>query len=320
MKPIFPRFNMAVRNTLEYYEKEMIEDYMKKLAGEPNLTYLDRYIEDVYNYHKYMEDEIQQTIHTTNHNTQVELFELLKSWETDWRIRVVNAQLIERQIDEMNEEKYDRFLKRVEDAEDKFFAADPYRMKHKETYQTEEKNPLFFGTTYTVTRTNYHYYCIEEKSYQIDTKYLPNYLGIVTPIVENFRNIITKYTQRYDRGLILPNSTIVSIKNEIKENQETPKQIEAAKPVGNPKIKVNVTAGQLLAFFRLLYDIEPAIFNVQDQAELRTFIINNFITRQTRGTSMNEKKTANQFSSPDAKDVKHWISILKKLGDNAAKY
>ena len=79
----------------------------------------------------------------------------------------------------------------------------------------------------------------------------------------------------------------------------------------------NVTAGQLVALFRLLYEVEPSIFNVKDQAELRTFINNNFITSRTRGEGMSEKKTANHFSDTNAKDMKHWVDILKKMRESA---
>lgn len=143
----------------------------------------------------------------------------------------------------------------------------------------------------------------------IDKDYLQQYFKLVENAISNLKRIINKYLKLYDEGKLpqqpfnqyLPVNTSPIIKDE-------------------SVLKVNVTGAQLVALFKLLYDQNPSIFDVKNQSELQEFIVNHFKSNTTRNEKMNKKKTANNFSTPDAKDVKYWLPILKKMWDDAANF
>jgi hypothetical protein len=98
MKPLFIRINSAIRDTLGYYDELTIKHYLSCLAGTQKYEAICKYqykkFEETMKSFKRMEDEIHQTIYTTSHNTQVYLFENLKEWLQDIRIKALNKPLI----------------------------------------------------------------------------------------------------------------------------------------------------------------------------------------------------------------------------------
>jgi hypothetical protein len=77
MTAVFIRINQAISYTLKYYEIGHIANYLSYLAGEPNLgRFMLSPDEAIFRFHELMEDEINQTIHSVNSNTQVAMFDL----------------------------------------------------------------------------------------------------------------------------------------------------------------------------------------------------------------------------------------------------
>lgn len=218
MQPFFSRINDAIRYTLEYYSIGRIKDYMFRFAGtERGYTvphHLDTWYELIFELHQRMEDEINQTIHTTNQNTQVYMFETLKDWLNDYRIAKVNTGLILRRIDEYNDKTYREFEDKVQKQVEAFQQNPNYSRAHLEQYETIERPLMPFmlipiGEPRKVTKTNYKYLCIEEKPELIDLCFVHQYFPVVDSIVQNFRRIVTKYVQQYDAGKIVPNHQVI---------------------------------------------------------------------------------------------------------------
>jgi hypothetical protein len=137
MTPVFYRVNQAINYTLLYYEIERIYPHMIQIAGKE--TYqsglLDTYYDLTMKFHSWMEDEIKQTIYTTTRNAQIELFELLKEWLTDVRIKILNQAWILEKIDQHNEKAYTNFLVEVEKKEAAFKSSPNYSKEHLEEYE-----------------------------------------------------------------------------------------------------------------------------------------------------------------------------------------
>src|ERR1019366_5692849 len=98
MNPEFPRISLAINSTLEYYEigriKSQIERFEAIDRGSTSHDYLDMYYDLAFKLHERMEDEINQTKFGSYLPIQVFLFENLKEWLTDYRIKEVNGQSI----------------------------------------------------------------------------------------------------------------------------------------------------------------------------------------------------------------------------------
>ncbi|HUC81519.1 MAG TPA: hypothetical protein VMR70_11420 [Flavisolibacter sp.] len=220
MQPVFFRINQAIRYTLEYYEIGKIKDHLFRLAGTERVYstphHLDEWYDLMFDLHQRMEDEINQTIHTTNQNTQVYLFETLKEWLNDYRIVQLNKQLILFEIDKYNDKVNAAFEDKVAKEVETFQLNPNFSRGHKEEYEVEQRNfgGLLGGFTALpgtckVKKINYKYYCIEERPELIDTHFLEQYYPIVDSIIQNFRRIVSKYVIRYDAGKIVPNHQVI---------------------------------------------------------------------------------------------------------------
>lgn len=330
MNPLrFPLIDRALHFTTEYFSVGRVASCISKLDGGLNLSYLDTYYDVTLHSHGEMEAEITQNMMGANHNIHQDMFEKLKDALGWWCFNDGYKEEIEWKVDEYNVKAWNTYENEVKIEEEKFKEKVNYKIGHLVEFTKEYPSGyglLGYYPKRTATIKNEWFYCNTKKSEAINKDLLPDYYQMLDTIVNSFKKSCVKYVNRFFNGNIASSAEVIIEKHYLQTVNE-PKLIEDAKPIEEdkntslpPKIKVNVPAGQLIALFRLLYDIEPAIFDIQDQSELREFIRNNFITKKTKGTSMNYKKTANHFSTPDAKDIKHWIQILKKMGDNAAKF
>lgn len=335
----FPKVNEAIHYTLTFYEIDRIKEYMFKFAentplkvSDPNSKTSSReWHEIVIVIQNRMDDEIMQHMLISNSTALAYMFDTLERWTKDYRFESVWIPDIIYEIEQYNSKVYDEFLSKQEEAEEKFKSTENYsKYKHLDKIPVIHKfsrgfyRGLGMNLASDLEYTTEEEYCRFLTAYcppLIDTEYLQEYLQIVKGLIDNFKWIVNKHLKQYQSLKNSLPSTQIQVLLPPPDQPQIVQPNEIAETVQvSPKIKVNVTAGQLVALFRLLYEIEPSIFNVKDQAELRTFINNNFITSRTKGESMSEKKTANHFSDTNPKDMKHWVDILKKMRESAQNF
>lgn len=106
----FPRINAAINLTLLYYNKNQIVNGVGLLSGlfSPikytfNDVELPSWDEMVLNSHAQMEEEIKQIISLNYPHVQSMVFENLREWLTDIRIKSLNKELIIKVADENNQ-------------------------------------------------------------------------------------------------------------------------------------------------------------------------------------------------------------------------
>lgn len=316
MEPIFPRINYAIDQTCAYYKIGMIGQHFSVFEGDTlYLSHLDYRIESTFTWHKHMESEIYQTINTANVETKHYLYEYLVSWVGDYHIKSVNVGLIESEIDAYNERVYSEFLEKYKADEAAFLNHEDYnKWAHLEEYETSNTSDPIFKKYFTNRHTHYKYYCIKDKIPFIDKKFLPDYIELITPIIQNFRNILLKHTKENSllyNAARLPNNNTFYI-------NEPQRQIEVAKESPPPdnattinKIKFNLTVEQLAFLFKLLK--ATGIIEAKTDMEITRFISQNFETPKTSDKGISKKQLANSFSTTDAKTANYWITKLREM-------
>lgn len=221
MKPEFPRANFAISSVLHFYEIGYIEDYLCYWSGKQSWweEYSQNWIDYALKSFERMGDEISQTIHTTNHNTQVELFEFLRAWMNDYRIAVVAVDEIVAQLDEENEKRLRKYQEEVEKKTEEYFKSDDRKRAHLEVYTPEVMPWRYIGGTVRFSydrlfysepepKTNYNFYCVEERPDLIPDEFLERYFGMVEYLTNEFKTTIRPYLERYDSGKIVGNSQV----------------------------------------------------------------------------------------------------------------
>ncbi|MBC7747167.1 MAG: hypothetical protein H7Z76_01065 [Methylotenera sp.] len=86
-----------------------------------------------------------------------------------------------------------------------------------------------------------------------------------------------------------------------------------------PKLKTNLTVPQLAYLFKLLNDLNPNIFDLNDKTDLSDFIANNFITKATQKNGISSKSVYNLFSDVDKSTANFWAEKLPKMLQDARK-
>ena len=326
MQPIFWRINTAINLTLEYYEIERIKDWMLRFAKAELITttphILDEWLNLLPVIYKRMEEEINQTIHTTNDNTKIDLFENLKEWLTDYRIEDVNEELIKNKIELYNEKELELFQKEIDKKDEEFKQHPNYKMEHLEEYEVDTFYSYSLIPTYMdiptgkKTEIYYKFYSVTEKAQVIDTAYLPNYFVVVKQVLEDFKRIVNKYVTRYNEGKIVSISQIVIEKNNLL-GYNKPKLLEPKKEK-HRKIKVNLTIPQLAYLFKLLHRLN--IISVDEFKEIHEFIANNFeVQSKKKGEIISTGKIARLWSNFDIADINFWKDKAIDLSNEAKK-
>lgn len=228
MQLIFPRTNQAIHYTTEYYKIGRIVDYFKKFEGNQPIKMipdtLDSWFDFTLSKHAEMESEINQVIYTNTHNAQVEFFEWIKGWLDDYRIESINRILILDEITSYNERAYIKFEETVLKKEEEFKKSDSFKRDHLEEYEKDmvDMFSLLSGRSsksdyipHKEKIINYRYYCITDRSDVIDPDYIDQYLPIVNKIVSSLKDIIGKYVDRYNRGLISSATQTITIERNV---------------------------------------------------------------------------------------------------------
>lgn len=122
---------------------------------------------------------------------------------------------------------------------------------------------------------------------------------------EKFSSLIIRVFNSYAKGLF--NTTV--------QNTQPPVGIFKE----NPKLKTNLTVPQLAYLFRLLNDLNPNIFDIEDKTDLSDFIANNFITKATESKGISPQNIYNKFSNVEKVTAKFWAEKLQKMLQEARK-
>lgn len=326
MQPEFYRIGQAIRETLAYYETGRIKADMDYLAGTSRISSTPPIEESWYNLmfelHTRMEAEINQVIHTCNQNTQVYLFETLKEWLTDWRIKSVNVEAFYYEIDTYNEKAYTDFAVSIEEKVKAFRATSDFlNREHLEEYEAETTGGLMglikgYSRPFKTKRINYSYYCITETPNLIDTTYLRPYIQRVSKLIDNFKSIVNKYVALYDAGKIVPTTTVVIEQKALSANNSG--QLPAPDPQ-QKKLKIILTVKQLAYLFRLFKDAKPDIIEAKSNAEMFRWISDNFTTKGKANTPISTNAINNHFSDPEKETATFWASILVEMLKRARK-
>ncbi|WP_121353166.1 hypothetical protein [Flavisolibacter nicotianae] len=321
---VFPRINLAIKFTLEYYEIGRIADHISRFSGAHHYGYLDTYYENTLRTHRLMEDEIIQTILTANENAQMVMFEDLKLWLNDWRITGINIQYLSKLVDDYNDKAYVKYEQKIKEDELKFRLTVDFNRPHGEKYEVENTliPAAFMAGGYTVGRypkkrtiTNSWFYCNTETPELIDKSYLPQYIDFLKGIIENFKSAIQKHIERYEAGKIKPGTIAIGHLQAIKPATLQPLPETLYKQT---KIKVNLTASRLLFLFKMLYELK--IIETTTYKELHQFIADSF---QVKSKKENEQlsvgKLGRLWSNFDVEDAKFWTGKFIELHNRAKK-
>ena len=84
-------------------------------------------------------------------------------------------------------------------------------------------------------------------------------------------------------------------------------------PIPHKKLKVNITVPQLTFLFKMLNDLNPAIFDIAAKTELSNFIADNFITKAPEKDGIKSGSVYNLLTDTDKKTAIFWSEKLVKM-------
>lgn len=324
----FTALNQAIEYTIKYYDIDRIGEYFKRYEYEPDLKIISggsmnkdafKWEDVTLNLHSKMESEIVQNNIGSNDIILSYLYNTLKDWLEDVRIKIINRQYIIDVIEDFNKKRLADFLLKVEQSEEKFRLTEEYNTrKHFEVYQ-EEFRPYAFMKDYPIslitqkrTITYFRFLCPAHPEL-IDIRYLDKYIDIITPIIVNFRNIINKHLVMYERGEFKKGITFQSAQAQVLiENKITqPKKLEN-------KLKANLSVEQIAYLFKLLSDakiIESPLYK-----NIHEFISANFnVLTKKDNEQISTGKIAKLWNNFDAKTSAFWMDKFIDLHNQAKK-
>ena len=116
-----------------------------------------------------------------------------------------------------------------------------------------------------------------------------------------FVAFITKIKEDFSNGLLTP-----------PQPQPLLQQLQP-QSIPHKKLKVNITVPQLTFLFKMLNDLNPAIFDIETKKELSHFIADNFITEATKKDGIKEGSVYNLLTDTDKKTAIFWTEKLSKM-------
>lgn len=327
----FPHFYIALEWTLKYYSIYSIKDEFRLIStdykfGGLNLESVEDSFQLVLTLQNRMESEIQNTIQNCYPATQIIHLDLLKDWLGDYRIERTNEELVRSVIDTYNQDLYDKFLVDANAKEDEFKKTVNYQIGHDVEYSYEKEilnysyglmSPLKTGRKETVIGKNNWFFCLDRTPEYLNPIDIPSYLLRLDRLINNFRRILKKYVELYDKGKLPVAHQQTVIIQPINTHEEI-KSLPTPLVSPTKKLKVNLSVEQLAYLFRLLND--EGLINAESNIEIQDFISKNFETHRVgKHKDISKTKLAGAFSTPEASTAKSWIPILKKMWEKAAK-
>lgn len=179
---------------------------LRRFAGEPNTDYVDAGYNRALDFHRHMEDEINQTIHGSIRSIIVAMFEYLKNFvEMDWRLNEGYEAEVDAIVDEYNSEQWERYAAKIREEEQKFLESGVRSKAHGEEYEiSRPPTTNIFGHYVPASvekKTNSWFYCNTNRpEYLADKVYLPQYFTLMYELISSFRKACCPYIERYARG------------------------------------------------------------------------------------------------------------------------
>ncbi|RWX03817.1 hypothetical protein [Flavobacterium cerinum] len=206
MNLTFPFRNWAYNSLLKFYKVGFMARFSK---AEMNIKEWADEDFDVQFYQDRIpsfENELIQIIDTTTQETIDYYFKTLAE-DLNYAKQLLKEDYLLEQIHEYNKEKLEKFNELVETKTEEYFKSSNRQKAHLEQY--EETIHPFFGTSSmfssgakTVQKTNYNFYCIEDKLEYIDPKIIDDYLPFLKEQFELLKDVSNKYGFLWQDGKI----------------------------------------------------------------------------------------------------------------------
>lgn len=206
MKLTFTRKNMAINTFVDFREATTIfefTDYIRRPEDEKggwekeNLEFQLNHLQNLF---EYLNEEINQIIHTSNDKTINFFFEELKSEIKCFNLSTVDKEYFKNISLAYNRATYEDFVTKVTEKENAYFDQ-PERKKYKHLEKYARTSYGYFSRKMeTYEEKNKNFYCIEEIPKLIDLKILDRYIEILERLTDKFNESTFKEISLYDQG------------------------------------------------------------------------------------------------------------------------
>ncbi|KQX09885.1 hypothetical protein [Flavobacterium sp. Root420] len=304
----FPRKNLAINDLIDFREAGTIyefTDYLRRPEDEKggwekdNLQFKLDHIQRLF---ENMNEEINQTIHTSNDKTVNIFFEQLKSEIAHFNLLSVDKDYFVQISKQWNENKYNEFLEKVDIKEKEYFnQPERNQYAHLEKY-TSSYYGFLTGKMENREIENKNFYCIEEKLNLIDLNFLDKYLEILERVTEKFSDNVSKEIELYDKN---------KLAGKIVEDSQSfyDKVVE--------KIKNNKVIAILLLIFALYAGVSEFIKLTRENKENIDSIENNGSRYEKPSSDLitlkiDEVSAVDYAPEPEAKNVTVTLKVIPK--------
>ncbi len=214
MELTFPFKNYAINSLLHFYEQSYIyKFYDSKMS-------IEEYLADDFDSTNYQdsiasfENELLQVINTSTQETIDSYFYTLS--DQIKYVRELNTkEYIEGQITEWNEKRLKSFDEMINEKTEEYFKSEDRNKAHLEQYEAIDFSSYFLGYSRTknkTTKTNYNFYCAEEKLSYIDPGITETYLQLLTKQADLFIDVSVKYGKQWADGQIKSKGQTIHLK------------------------------------------------------------------------------------------------------------
>jgi hypothetical protein len=290
----------TIKAYIQSFQKDREVDSTTKMKESIAFTAQDR-----------MEEEIFQTIRTSDRLTQEELFEYLTGWIKYFEYQN-NTEKLKKLIEDYNEKRLIEYEELIALEEEKFKQSKQYKtLNNLDFYEVDygwltKFSAIHRAATAQQRLVQYHKFLEAPDPDLIDIDFLPKYIKLITAIISRCVTIAKKWL------------TYLKGESELK-NLPPPSPKPLAPRVENIKsnrLKVRLTVEQLTILFRLFRECK--MIDVKLDKEIHSFIADNFETVGREGKPISAKNVGRLFSKTDTDVMNFWIAKFTELSKKAA--
>jgi hypothetical protein len=209
MELTFPFKNIAINTLLDFFEiGKVVEFYESKTEeGAWKKEYFDLEVQNYQDRIPDFENEIIQVIDTTGQETIDAYFKTLSN-ELHYVKGLLHKGDLSEKIDLRNDLKLEKFEASIKEKEEDFMMSPDRKRKHLEIYEYDMGvGGLIPISRYKagggkVTKTNYNFYCIEEKLDYIDPAIIDEYFPFLSEQSNLLFDVGRKYGVQWESGKI----------------------------------------------------------------------------------------------------------------------
>ncbi len=203
MELTFPFKNLAFNSLLDFFDPQKILEFIE--SGQSVDEFFAEDFESVHLQENIpsFESELLQVINTTNQETIDHYFNVLVEEEM-YLTKLLYKENLLKTVKKWNEEKLAEFNNSVEKKTEDYANHHDRKRGHLEEFEhTTFGYPLFgLGKSRNVKKSNYNFYCVEDKFSYIDPERIDNYLLLLKRLSELFLNVVRKYYHPWENGEI----------------------------------------------------------------------------------------------------------------------